>query len=59
MHRRNLGAFWKWASITPRKWANLATVKDIETPRISNDADIEILTADEVKALLEAAEATA
>lgn len=57
MHRRNLGAFWKWASITPRKWANHATVKDIEAPRISNDADIKILTPEEVKALLEAAEA--
>lgn len=57
MHRRNLGAFWKWASISPRKWADHSTVTDLEPPRTSNDADIEILNPAEVKALLSAAEA--
>lgn len=56
MHRRNLGAFWKWASITPRKWADLATVHEMESIRTSNDADIEILSAADAKALLHAAE---
>ena len=57
MHRRNLGAFWKWASIAPRKWADLATVQDIEAPRVSDDADIEILKPADVGSLLRAAEA--
>ena len=56
LHRRNLVAFWTWASIKPRQWADVATVKDIEVPRVSNDFDIVILTAPEVKALLRSAE---
>jgi integrase len=56
MHRRNLGAFWKWASITPRKWADLVTIQEMESVRTSNDADIEILSPADVKALLHAAE---
>lgn len=56
MHRRNLGAFWRWASSPSRQWASMATVEAIEVPRISNDSDIEILSPDDVRALLRAAE---
>lgn len=56
MHCRNLGAFWRWASKAPRRWANVETVEALEAPRTSNDADILILKPAEVKALLEAAE---
>ncbi len=57
MHKRNLRVFWKWASILPRQWANMATVDALEAIRISSDADIEILKPGGVKALLHAAEA--
>jgi integrase len=57
MHKRNLRVFWKWASIAPRQWAEMATVDALEAIRISSDADIEILKPAEVKALLHAAEA--
>ena len=57
MHRRNLGAFWKWASAPPRSWATMDAVAAIEAPRVSNDADIETLSPDDVMALLKAAEA--
>ena len=57
MHKRNLRVFWKWASIAPRQWAEMATVDALEAIRISNDADIEILKPADVKALLHAAEA--
>lgn len=59
MHKRNLRTFWKWASITPRRWADMETVDGLEAIRVSSDADIEILSAADVKALLEAAEAEA
>ena len=57
MHRRNLGAFWKWASKQPRGWATMEAIEAIEAPRGNNDADIEILSPADVKALLHAAEA--
>jgi integrase len=57
MHKRNLRTFWKWASTPPRQWAEMATVDALEAVRVSSDADIEILSVAEVKALLKAAEA--
>jgi len=57
MHRRNIGAFWRWAAKQPRQWASLAAVESLEPPRSINDEDIQILTPDDVKALLSAAEA--
>lgn len=56
MHRRNLGVFWRWASKPPRSWANAEVLQAVETPRVSSDADIQILTPDDVKALLSSAE---
>lgn len=56
-HRRTLKVFWRWASSPPRSWCNMAAVDALEAPRISSDSDIEILTAKETRALLEAAEA--
>ena len=57
MHRRNIGAFWKWAAREPRCWCRKETLEALEAPRISNDSDIEILKPVDVKALLRAAEA--
>lgn len=58
MHRRNLRAFWKWASNPPRRWASMDTVDALEAVRLtSNDNDIAILSAADTKALLHAAEA--
>ena len=57
MHRRNLRTFWKWASIAPRQWATIATVDALEAIRHSSDADITILSPEDVQALLVAAEA--
>jgi integrase len=57
MHKRNLRTFWKWASIAPRQWASMDTVDALEAIRVSSDADIQILSAGDVKALLHAAEA--
>ena len=57
MHKRNIRTFWKWASIQPRQWAEMATVDALEAIRVSSDADIEILKPADVKALLHAAEA--
>lgn len=57
MHRRTLGVFWKWASSPPRQWCDMAIVKALEAPRVSNDNDIGILKPEAVKALLKAAEA--
>lgn len=57
MHRRNLGAFWKWACHENRGWATMGAVASLEAPRVSNDADIVILKPAEVKALMGAAEA--
>lgn len=56
MHRRNIRVFWKWAASPPRSWCTMATVDALEAVRSSNDADIEILSAADVKALLHAAE---
>jgi hypothetical protein len=56
MHRRNLGAFWRWAAKVPRQWANLTAVEGLEAPRSSNDEDIKILKPDDVRSLLTAAE---
>jgi integrase len=56
MHKRNIRVFWKWATIPPRQWAKMEIVDALESIRISNDNDIEILKADDVKALLHAAE---
>ena len=56
MHLRNIRTFWKWAGSPVRSWATMATVDALEASRVSNDADIEILRPDDVKALLEAAE---
>jgi integrase len=57
MHKRNLRTFWKWASTPPRQWASMAAVDALEAIRVSSDADIQILSAADVKALLHAAEA--
>ncbi len=58
MHRRNLRAFWKWASKPPRQWASMDTVDALETIRLSSDdSDIGILSPAEAKALMAAAEA--
>ena len=57
MHKRNLRTFWKWASNPPRSWTTMATVDALEAIRVSSDGDIAILSAAEVKALLQAAEA--
>ncbi|RYE85395.1 MAG: hypothetical protein EOO65_00440 [Methanosarcinales archaeon] len=56
MHLRNLGAFWRWASKQPRRWAQVETFDALERPRSSSDSDIEILRPAEVKALLKSAE---
>lgn len=56
MHMRNIRTFWKWAASPVRSWATMATVDAFEASRVSNDADIEILKPDDVKALLEASE---
>ena len=56
MHKRNLRTFWKWASLPPRRWAMMATVDALEAIRKTSDADIEILSVADVKALLHAAE---
>lgn len=57
MHTRNLKAFWKWASAKPRQWVTMEPVSDLEAVRGSSDADIDILSTADVKALLRAAEA--
>ena len=56
MHTRNLKAFWAWASKKPRQWATMDAVDALEAVRVSSDADIAILSAADVKALLHAAE---
>lgn len=56
MHRRNLGAFWKWACSPPREWTSFAAVAALEAVRGSSDADIQILKPADVKALMRAAE---
>lgn len=58
MHRRNLRAFWKWASSKPRTWTSMDTLDAMEAIRVSADeSDIAILSPADVKALLHAAEA--
>jgi len=57
MHRANLSAFWRWAAKPPRGWCQKDTVESLETPRVSNDSDIAILSPADVRALLKAAEA--
>jgi integrase len=57
MHQRNLRAFWKWASSKPRQWADMEVVASLEKVRTSNDSDISILSPDDVKALMQSAEA--
>jgi integrase len=56
MHLRNLGAFWRWACSPPRRWAHLETFQSLERPRGTNDSDISVLRANEVRALLESAQ---
>lgn len=56
MHLRNLRTFWRWASSPPRQWAEMTPVMSIETPRVSNDSDIGVLSVDDVRALLNAAQ---
>jgi integrase len=56
MHRRNLGAFWRWACRSPREWAQLATLQALEPVRASKDGEIWVLNSPEVRALLKAAE---
>ncbi len=57
MHRSNLRAFWRWAAKAPREWCDTAVIEALEVARSSDDSDIQILTPDEVEALLRAAEA--
>jgi integrase len=57
MHTRNLKAFWKWASKAPRKWASPDELAALETIHTSDDSDISVLKAADVKALMHAAEA--
>ena len=56
MHLRNLRTFWRWAISPPRQWAEMTPVMSIEAPRVSNDSDIRVLSVDDVRALLNAAE---
>jgi len=55
-HIRNMRAFWNWSAMKPRQWAEEKALEGLESPRILNEKDIEILTPGEVKALLAAAE---
>ena len=55
-HIRNLRAFWRWAAKMPREWALDKALEALEYPRLSDENDIEILNAGQVKALLQAAE---
>jgi integrase len=57
MHRANLRAFWRWAAKSPREWCDIKVIEALEVERVSNDSDILILSPDDVKALLRAAEA--
>ncbi len=57
MHLANLRAFWRWAAKVPRNWCRVEILEGLEAPRRSNDADITILSIDDVRALLSAAEA--
>jgi integrase len=57
MHLANLRAFWRWAAKAPRGWCRVETLESLEAPRRSNDEDIRILSAADVRALLSAAEA--
>lgn len=58
MHLRNLGAFWRWAVKNPRRWALTDIVDSLEAPRVSVDADINILKGNEVEDLMRSAETT-
>lgn len=55
-HLRNLRVFWKWASKEPRGWAEMAPLDALEFRSESSEGEIQILRADEVRALLTAAE---
>jgi len=57
MHLANLRAFWRWAAKAPRGWCRVEILESLEAPRRSNDEDIRILSAADVRALLSAAEA--
>jgi len=57
MHRRNLGAFWKWCATPPRRWCDLETLADVPRVSTQNDHDITVLRPAEVLAILRAAEA--
>jgi integrase len=56
MHLRNLRVFWRWASKEPRGWATMATVDALEFRKEAGEGEIAILHADDVRALLAAAE---
>ncbi len=57
MHLSNLRAFWRWAAKAPRGWCRVEILDGLEAPRRSNDDDISILSVEDVRALLSAAEA--
>lgn len=57
MHLSNLRAFWRWAAKAPRGWCRNEVIEALEAPRTNSDDDIGILSPDDVRALLSAAEA--
>jgi integrase len=57
MHLANLRAFWRWAAKAPRRWCREEIIEGLEAPRRNNDDDISILSPEDVRALLSAAEA--
>lgn len=56
MHLANFRAFWNWASKPPRNWCLKDVVDGLERPRANSDREIAILSPDDVRALLSAAE---
>jgi integrase len=55
-HFRAMRAFWRWAAKVPREWCSTAPLDGLEITAKASEADTEILTPPEVRALLEAAE---
>jgi site-specific recombinase XerD len=47
-------AFWRWAA--KKGWCDAATFAAVESPRVSNDGEISVLTVAEAEALLRTAE---
>jgi integrase len=56
LHRRNARAFWNWCA--KRGWCDKEVFERVALPRRAPDKEIEFLTPEAVKALLETAEET-